>query len=143
MSEHERRELDEHERERLLDQLSRGSTSVGGSIPDTVDVQGTEVPLREFVLEVTGFDAVPDAERERADELVTELKRERLQRRNRLASDDDVTAAEGEQLVESIVGLDRAINALESLDARGFEEQAHEQWLDEQKRWSAFLHRIL
>ncbi|SDM81102.1 hypothetical protein SAMN04487949_2667 [Halogranum gelatinilyticum] len=143
MSEHKRAGLNERERERLLDRLSRGSTSVGGSVPDTVDVQGTEVPLREFVFEIKDFDAVPEAERERADEMVTALRRERLQRRNRLASDDDLTAAEGEQLVESIVGLDRAINPLDSLDARGFEEQAREQWLDEQKRWSAFLHRIL
>lgn len=134
--------MDEHEREQLLDRLSRGSTSVGASIPERVSVQGTEVELRTFVLEIRGFDAIPDAERERADEMVAQLKRERLQRRNRLAN-GEVSLEEGHKLVESIVGLDRAINALESLDSAGFEEEAHEQWLETQKRWSGFLNRVL
>lgn len=133
--------MEPFERERLLDRVDRPG-AVGEAIPERVDVQGSTVALREFVLEVNRHETVPDAERDRVDDLLSELRRERLQRRQRLR-DADLTKPEGESLVETIAGLDRAINALESLDAVGLAEAERRQTVADAKAWTSFLRDVL
>jgi hypothetical protein len=134
--------MKELERERLLDRSNRGSTRVGKSIPEQITVQGDEVELREFVFETKRLDTVPERERERIERMKEQLKRERLQRRQRIEN-DDISYERGERLVAGIVGIDRALTALDSLEPTALEDETREARIDEEKRWMDFLRQIL
>jgi len=132
----------EYERKRLLERVNREGATVGADIPETIDVQGEAVNLREFVFEIKRRDTIPEGERERVDRAKKNLRRERLQRLQRI-EDGEVSYEEGERLAESIVGIDRALNALEQLRPADLEGEAAAQEAADQKRWVRFLRQAL
>jgi uncharacterized protein YyaL (SSP411 family) len=135
--------MDDIERERLLARLDREGATVGADIPEEIEVQGETVDLREFVFEIKRRETVPPGERDRVDEAKKNLRRERLQRRQRLEDDPDLTTAEGEALVEAIVGIERALNALENLGPTSIEAEAEAQERQDTQRWLNFLDQAL
>ncbi|WP_255150802.1 DUF5788 family protein [Halorarius halobius] len=135
--------MKEYEREILLERIGKEGATVGAEIPDRIDVQGQELDLQEFVFEIKRRDTVPAGERERVETAKKNLRRERLQRKQRIA-DADISFEEGEDIARAIIGIDRALNALESLgtttDIEG--EQQRKEAMD-QKRWMNFLKKAL
>lgn len=134
--------MKEFERKGLLERVDREGATVGASIPETIEVQGEEIALREFVFEIKRRDTIPPGEQERVDRAKKNLRRERLQRRQRL-EDADISYEEGEELVGAIIGLDRALSALESLGEADVERQAKASDAADQKRWMNFLRQAL
>jgi hypothetical protein len=134
--------MKEFERKGLLERVDREGATVGASIPDEIEVQGEQIALREFVFEIKRRDTVPPGERERVDRAKKNLRRERLQRRQRL-EDGDISYDEGEELVGAIIGLDRALSALESLGEADVERKAKASEAADQKRWMNFLRQAL
>ncbi|MFC7155604.1 DUF5788 family protein [Halomarina halobia] len=134
--------MEEFERKQLLERIDREGATVGASIPETVTVQGEEVNLREFVFEIKRRDRVPPGERERVDRAKRNLRRERLQRRQRIER-GEVGYEEGRALAESIVGIDRALEALQSLGPANIEAEARAKEAADQKRWMSFLKQVL
>jgi hypothetical protein len=132
----------EFERKQLLERVDREAATVGASIPNVVDLQGEAFELREFVFEVKKADTVPADRREDVQEAKKLLRRERLQRRQRL-EDGDITREEGERLVEGIIGLERALNALESLGTTNLEAEMEASERADKKRWFSFLKEAL
>jgi hypothetical protein len=132
----------EFERKQLLERVRREGATVGASIPDEIEVQGETVDLREFVFEIGRRDTVPPGERERVETAKRNLRRERLQRVQRI-EDGDITREEGEALVESVVGIDRALNALEDLGPVDLEGEVQRQEAADRKRWMRFLRQAL
>lgn len=130
--------MNERQREQLLERVDDLSGNVGGAIPEEITVQGTEVDLKEFVFEVKRLEEIPDEERERVEEMKLALKRERLSRKYRIER-DDITYEEGERLVHSIEGIDRALNALEGLDAPSIGEQMRRQKLETARRITSMV----
>lgn len=122
--------MNERQRRRLLDEVQRSSKTIGKEIPDELAVQGTTVDLKEFVFECNRLETIPEDERDRIEEMKTKLKRERLDRKQRLR-DEDIAYEEGERLVRSVHGIDRALNALEGLDSPGVEEQLRQKELED------------
>ena len=98
-------------------------------MPDELAVQGTTIDVKEFVFECKRLDTVPDSERERVEEVKTMLRRERLERKQRVER-EDITHEEGERLVESIHGIDRALNALEGLETPDIGEELRQKKLE-------------
>ncbi|WP_423745414.1 DUF5788 family protein (plasmid) [Haladaptatus sp. SPP-AMP-3] len=131
-----------YERKGLLERVEREGATVGASIPETISVQGQDIDLREFVFEIKRLDTVPAGERERVEQAKTNLRRERLQRKERL-EEADISFEEGERLVESIIGIDRALNALESLGTTNLEAEEKAKEAADQKRWVSFLQKAL
>ncbi|WP_248516089.1 DUF5788 family protein [Salinarchaeum laminariae] len=131
-----------YERKQLLASVERDGATIGVSIPETVDVQGEPVDLREFVMEISRRDTVPAGERERVDRAKRNLRRERTERLDRL-EDGDISKAEGEDLANAIVGIDRALNALESLGPTDLEGERERKEAADQKRWVSFLKQAL
>jgi len=127
-----------YERKQLLERVEREGATVGASIPDEIEVQGEPFELRSFVFEVKDADGVASGERERVQEAKKLLRRERLERLERL-EEGDISFEEGEELVAAIVGLDRALNALESLGSRSVEAEMEAQERMDTKRWYSFL----
>jgi hypothetical protein len=132
----------EYERKQLLERLDRAGSTVGLDIPERITVQGESVDLREFVFEIKRLESVPPGERERVQTAKSNLRRERLQRRQRI-EDGEISYEEGEALVESILGIDRALNALESLGPTDLEAEARRREVADRKRWMSFLKQVL
>jgi len=131
-----------YERKQLLARVEREGATVGVSIPETVDVQGEPVDLREFVMEISRRETIPAGERERVSRAKRNLRRERTERLGRL-EEADIPKAEGEDLANTIVGIDRALNALESLGPADLEGERERKEAADQKRWVSFLKQAL
>lgn len=131
-----------YERKQLKERIGREGATVGASIPETIDVQGEEIALREFIFETKRRDTVPSDDRERVDQLKKNLRRERSQRIQRIEN-DNISFETGEQLVESIIGIDRALSALEQLKPVDIEREIATKEAADRKRWSNFLQRAL
>lgn len=134
--------MKEYERKRLLERVNREGATVGADIPETIDVQGEQIDLREFVFEIKRRDSIPPGEHDRVDRAKRNLRRERLQRHQRI-EDGEVSYEEGAELARSIVGIDRALNALEQLRPVDLEQEQKRQNAADQKRWMNFLQKAL
>ncbi len=132
----------EFERKQLVERIDRDGATVGVRIPDRVEVQGEEVELRDFVFEIKRRDTVPPGERDRVDRAKRNLRRERLERR-RLIEEGEVSFEEGERIADGVVGIDRALEALESLGAASVEREVEAQKAADTKRWMSFLRQAL
>jgi len=132
-----------YERKQLLERIERESATVGEEIPETIEVQGETLELQSFVFEIKRRDTVPAGERDRVTEAKRNLRRERLQRKQRLEDDPELSVEEGEALVRAIIGLDRALNALESLGPTDVEREAEAKAAADRKRWMRFLQQAL
>jgi len=134
----------EFERKQLLERIEREGATIGADIPEEITVQGEEIDLQEFVFEIRRRDTVPAGERERVERAKKNLRRERLQRKQRIEDEElDISYEEGQELAESIIGIDRALNALEQLGAVDVEGEAEAQRTADRKRWMKFLQKAL
>lgn len=131
-----------YERKQLLARIDREGATVGAQIPEEITVQGERLALREFVFETRSRESIPADERERVEGAKKNLRRERLARRQRI-EEEDITDEEGEALVESIVGIDRALHALRDLGTVDIEREASTQEMADRKRWLSFLKQAL
>jgi hypothetical protein len=134
--------VQEYERKQLLERIGRESATLGVDIPERIEVQGSTVDLRGFVLEIKRRDTVPAGERERVEQAKKNLRRERLERKRRI-EDGDVSFEEGDREADAIVGIDRALEALESLGREDVEAEAERQEAMDRKRWMNFLKQAL
>ena len=134
----------EFERKQLLERVEREGSTLGADIPDEIEVQGETVELHQFVFEIKRRDKVPQGERERVETAKRNLRRERLQRKQRLEDEEtEMTFEEGEELVRSIIGIDRALEALQSLGPANIEQEAQAKEAADKKRWMEFLKQAL
>jgi hypothetical protein len=132
----------EFERKRLLERIEREGATVGAAIPDSITVQGEEIELQSFVFEIKRRDTIPPGERERVEQAKTNLRRERLQRKQRIEN-GEVSYEEGQTLADAVIGIDRALNALEQLGPANLEAEQQAQQTADQKRWMKFLRKAL
>ncbi|WP_435072928.1 DUF5788 family protein [Halorubrum sp. HHNYT27] len=134
--------MKEYERKGLLERVSREAATVGADIPEEIEVQGEPIELQSFVFEIKRRDSVPSGERDRVEQAKRNLRRERIERLEPI-EENEVSYERGEELAASIIGIDRALEALEGLNAPGpeTEEQRHE--AADRKRWMSFLKKAL
>ncbi|WP_339106100.1 DUF5788 family protein [Haloterrigena salinisoli] len=121
--------MNEQQRVELLEQVYQSSGTIGSSIPETVRIEDETVPLREFYFEVADRDHRQETERERIREVLSYLRRQRLQLIGQIR-EREVDYETGQSLVPRIQNLDRAINAFESLDEPCFEEQVRREKIE-------------
>ena len=131
-----------YERKQLLERVDREGATVGADIPDRIEVQGEELELRTFVFEIKRRETVPPGERERVEQAKRNLRRERLERLE-LIEEGDISREEGEELARSIIGIDRALNALQRLGPTDLEREEKAQQAADTKRWLSFLKQAL
>lgn len=134
--------VQEYDRKRLLERVEREGATVGAEIPERIEVAGEAFPLKEFVFEVKRLDEVPEDTREEVANAKRQLRRERRRRKQAL-EDDDIPRSRGEELVQAIVGIDRALNALESLGPTDLEAEIAAKEAADTKRWVSFLEQVL
>ncbi|MFC6717253.1 DUF5788 family protein [Natrialbaceae archaeon GCM10025810] len=134
--------MEAYERKQLLERVEREGATVGADIPETITVQGEEIDLRTFVFEIKRRETVPSGERDRVERAKKNLRRERLRRLQRI-EEGDITREEGENLARSVIGIDRALNALQSLGPTDLEREENAQQAADRKRWMSFLKKAL
>ncbi|WP_434522440.1 DUF5788 family protein [Halorubrum sp. AS12] len=129
------------EREALLDRVNSPSATVGASVPDEIDVHGSAVDLSAFIVETRKVDTVPPALDRKVTAARESLRTERERRVDRLETDalDRETA---EALADEVVGIDRALNALEGIRRPGFADEHHADTLAGHERWLAFVDQV-
>jgi predicted Zn-dependent peptidase len=132
----------EFERKQLLERVDREGSTVGAAVPEQIEVQGEPFELREFVFEIKRRDTVPAGERERVEQAKKNLRRERLLRRQTIET-GEVSYSRAQELADSILGIDRALNALESLEPTDLEAEASAKEAADRKRWLDFLKQVL
>ena len=134
--------MKEYERKGLLERVNREAATVGAEIPEEIEIQGEPIELQSFVFEIKRRDAVPPGERDRVEQAKRNLRRERLERLEPI-EENEVSYDRGEELAASIIGIDRALDALEGLDAPDPETEAKRQEAADRKRWMSFLKKAL
>lgn len=134
--------MEEFERKRLLERIEREGATIGADIPDEIQIQGEEIQLQEFVFEIRRRETIPQGERDRVERAKKNLRRERLQRKQQI-EDEPISVEEGERLARSIIGIDRALTELETLDPPDIEQEAQLEETKDQKRWMQFLRKAL
>ena len=131
-----------YQRKQLLERVGREGSTVGASIPDAIEIQGEQLDLRTFVFEIKRRETIPPGDRERVDRAKRNLRRERVERLERI-EDGEISYEAGEQLAESIIGIDRALNALDQLEPVDLEAEAERQAAADQKRGTRVLQKAL
>ncbi len=126
--------MKEYEREALLDRADRDSVSVGTRIPRTVELDGDEFELADYVFEARA------GERDDIKEKKKLLRRRRNDLLDRIR-EDDLTYEEGEDVVERVAGIDRALNVLQGT-GEGIEAEARAKEKADQKRWQNFVKKV-
>ena len=134
--------MKEYERKGLLERVNREAATVGADIPDEIEIQGESIDLQSFVFEIKRRETIPPGERERVEQAKRNLRRERVERVERIEN-NDVSYERGEELANSIIGIDRALEALDGLNAPDPETEAKRQATADQKRWMSFLKKAL
>ena len=134
--------MQEYERKQLLERVGREGSTLGVDIPERIEIQGEEVRLREFVFEIKRRETVPSGERDRVERAKRNLRRERLERKE-LIEDGEIGFEDGERVASAIIGIDRALEALESLGPESVSEEAERQEAADTKRWMDFLKKAL
>ncbi|WP_302081384.1 DUF5788 family protein [Salinibaculum rarum] len=133
--------MDEATREDLIERVNRKTATVGASTPETLTVDGKELALREFIIETRSVDRIPPDAEETLTKAKRTLRRERGTRMDRLESDPlDVETAE--RLADEIIGIDRALNALENIRRPDFADEDGAASIEDHKRWVGFLDEI-
>jgi hypothetical protein len=130
------------ERKQLLERVEREGATVGHTIPEELRLQGESLRLREFVFETKRVDSVDPTEQDRVEEVVKLLRYERRERKQRL-EEEAMPRDEGERIANEILGIDRAINALTSLEPTDVQAESEQAERADRKRWVTFLKRAL
>jgi hypothetical protein len=130
------------ERKQLLERVEREGATVGHAIPEEISLNGETLRLRAFVFETKRVEAVSPNQQARVEEVLTSLRGARQVRKQRLET-DALSLAEAEELADEIVGIDRALTALESLDTTDLSDETQQAERADRKRWIRFLKRAL
>ena len=134
--------MQEYERKQLLERVGREGSTLGVDIPEDIEIQGETVRLREFVFEIKRRETVPAGERDRVERAKRNLRRERLERLE-LIEAGEIGFEEGERVASAIIGIDRALEALQNLGSESVADEADRQEAADTKRWMDFLKKAL
>ncbi|WP_128904531.1 DUF5788 family protein [Halorubrum amylolyticum] len=143
--------MDESEREAVLDRVTSRSATVGASVPDTVTIDGAAVDLSEFIVETRAIETVPPEVDRKVSSVKATLRAERERRIDRLrgdprdaddGSDAPIDRGTAEALADEIVGIDRAMNALETIRHPDFADEHRAATLEGHERWLSFVDAV-
>lgn len=130
--------MDDTEREAYLSEVRRKGSTIGAELPELIEIGGDEIRLDEFLIETRKVERIPPDAESKIKEAKRTLRAEREDRLDRLENGplDHDTA---ETLVTEINGLDRALNALDTIRYPDYGEQSREATIEDHKKWLSFI----
>jgi regulator of protease activity HflC (stomatin/prohibitin superfamily) len=129
------------EREALLDRVNSQGATIGATVPDEIEIDGDAVDLSAFIVETRKVDTVPPALDRKVTAARESLRSERERRVERLET-EPIDRETAEALAEAVIGIDRALNALEGIRRPGFADEHHADTLAGHERWLAFVDQV-
>lgn len=133
--------MNEQQSEELLSQIYRSSGLVGGSIPETIQLDDESVPVRSFYFKISNQEELHEEDRESVEEILSYLRRKRLSLIQRIRN-RTVDYETGQTFVSRVQMLDRAINAFESLDDPSYEEQVRQEKIESARELVEFMRKF-
>jgi len=136
--------LSEAERARILARLHMNLSWVGVKVPETIEVDGRQMPLRSTLDRYIFDDHLDEEELAAAKWLQRSLERRARELEKELAH-DEMSRAQAEELMQSTIGILRAVEELKGLrDGAEFEHRRAEvmQEVDDAVRWRRFAKRV-
>ena len=130
--------MDEDQREKLLARINSQGATIGARIPDTITVAGDELDLSEFLIETRKVDRIPPEAEQKLTEAKRTLREARARRVDRLET-ESLTLDTAEEVADEVIGIDRALNALENIRHPDFGEASHSATIEDHKKWLNFL----
>lgn len=131
-----------YQQKQLLERIGRDGATVGHQLPEAIEIQGETIDLRAFVFEIKRRETIPPGERDRVETAKRNLRRARIERVEQI-EDGAISYEDGVELADEIVGIDRALNALDQLEPVDLEAEAQRQDAADRKRWTRFLRKAL
>lgn len=130
-----------YEREALLERVERESATIGASMPQRITLEEEPVALEERVLRLQRLDSLSKEDRAERDNLLVALRGKRLELVEQL-EEVPMDRETGEDLVEQVIGIDRARAALRSVGSdTDIEEEIRKQRVADAERWRSFVKR--
>jgi len=136
--------LTEAERARILERLRMNLSWVGVKVPETIEVDGRQVPLRSTLARYIFEEHLGEEELAAAGWLQRSLERRARELEGTLAH-DDLSRAQAEELLQRTIGILRAVEELKGLrDGKEFEHRRAEvmQEVDDAQRWRKFAKQV-
>lgn len=133
--------MDEADRRALLKRVSRQGATVGAKLPETVIVEGTEIDLDAFLIETRALERIPPEAAEtlaEAKRVFRDAREERYERLKEAPLDEE----EAESLATEIIGIDRALNALDTIRRPRYGDESQANHIEDYKRWLGFLESV-
>ncbi len=136
--------MTEHERWQLLCRLEKEFTFAGVTVPETLEFNNTSLPLKSYIFEmVKRRGTISKEEQEAQYSLIKELKH----RKKSLIEDirkAPITKEKGNDLLQQIFGIDRAIEILYNLDKPkpSLIEEARKARVADERRWLDLVKKI-
>lgn len=135
--------MDDSFREILMSKVDKDSATVGIEIPDSMTVQGREIPLHTIVFDICSTEKVPEKYDMSVDEIKVMLRRERNNLINEIENDDDITRKKGKKNVNKINRISRALSFIKDADRDiDIETEIKKSEAQSTKRWRMFLDKI-
>lgn len=133
--------MNDAERADLLRRVNRQSATVGATIPETITIHGEALNIQEFLIETRKVDEISPETSDILSAAKRAFREERAQRADRLET-EPLEFEAAERLADEIIGIDRALNALETIRHPDFGEESHTSTIDDHKRWLGFLEAV-
>jgi len=133
--------MDDEDRREFIRRVQSESSTVGVDLPDTIIVGDDELDLAEFLIETRKVERIPPDATETITEAKRVLKAERESRFDRLAT-ESIDHETAEILVGEINGLDRALNALDTIRRPDYGDESQSAMIEDYKKWLGFLDTV-
>lgn len=133
--------MDDDERDALIKRVSRQSATVGASLPEQITVDGTELELKEFIVETRKLERLPPETESTLDAAKRTLRAERDRRFERLET-AELDSESGQTVADEIIGIDRALHALETIRRPDYGDEARAASLNDHRRWLDFVETL-
>ena len=133
--------MKEFQREALLDRVNRDGATVGVDLPDTVEIAGNAVPVRDQVMALQQKESLSPTAEAQHESLTISLRRAK---RNRLQTvrTESITYEEGEAIAAEVIRIDRALESLRGVgNSTDIEAEMKEQSIADAARWRHFVKR--
>ena len=133
--------MDETKKRIYLDQIDRDSSTVGVEIPEEIEIQGKEIPLKSIVFDVCSDGGVPSQYNMDVDGVKVGLRREKNEMVNMIES-GEADESQAEDIVKKAKQIDRALNAITNPLDEDLESRIKRKEAQDKKKWRSFLDKI-
>lgn len=135
--------MDETTCKKYLDMIQRDGYTVGADTLDSIEIDGTELPIGKIAFQVSSQGEVPD----QFDVSLLDLKRELRQRKNRVVDRFEECSIEdqdqADDLAERYKTLTRTLDLLEDPGTTDVEKVAKRKEKMREKKWKEFLDDVM